>query len=73
MQSKIILDSIVYSDVYHSYNILDVSEFKHYRINRSKLCADKKITLMEWRIFGIRPKGTHKNLMVSYARIFRCF
>ncbi|GHU84731.1 hypothetical protein AGMMS49941_03100 [Deferribacterales bacterium] len=29
-------DSIVYSDYYRSYNALDVSEFKHYRINHSK-------------------------------------
>jgi transposase len=34
-------DSIVYSDGYHSYNVLDVSEFKHYRVNQSKLFSDK--------------------------------
>ena len=34
-------DSIVYSDAFCSYNALDVSEFKHYRINHSKLFADK--------------------------------
>ena len=42
MQNKIIPDSIVYSDACHSYNVLDVSEFKHYRINHSKPCANKK-------------------------------
>lgn len=42
IQKKIIPDSIVYSDSWHSYNVLDTSEFKHYRINHSKLFADKK-------------------------------
>ena len=31
--NKIKPDSIVYTDSYRSYNVLDVSEFKHYRIN----------------------------------------
>ena len=42
IQKQIKPDSIVYSDGYHSYNVLDVSEFKHYRINHSKLFADKQ-------------------------------
>lgn len=32
-------DSIVYSDSFKSYNVLDISEFKHYRINHSKRFA----------------------------------
>lgn len=35
-------DSIVYTDTFRSYNALDVSEFKHYRINHSKLFANKR-------------------------------
>ncbi|MCK5709550.1 MAG: IS1595 family transposase [Deltaproteobacteria bacterium] len=42
IQDKIVPDSIVYSDAYQSYNVLDVSEFKHYRINHSKLFANKQ-------------------------------
>jgi len=34
-------DSIVYADCLSSYDILDVSEFKHKRINHSKLFADR--------------------------------
>lgn len=30
---KVVPDSIVYSDALSSYNVLDVSSFKHYRIN----------------------------------------
>ena len=38
--TKIIPDSIVYSDSFKSYNALDVSEFKHYRINHSELFVE---------------------------------
>jgi transposase len=41
MDNKIVPDSIVYSDTFSAYNVLDVSEFKHYRINHSKLFADR--------------------------------
>lgn len=41
IQEKVIPDSIVYSDCWRGYNALDVAEFKHYRINHSKLFADK--------------------------------
>lgn len=34
-------DSIVYTDTWRSYNVLDVSEFKHHRINHNKLFANK--------------------------------
>ena len=42
IKQKVVPDSIVYSDCWRAYNVLDVSEFKHYRINHSKLFADKK-------------------------------
>jgi transposase len=42
IESKVVPDSIVYSDSWKGYNTLDVSEFKHYRINHSKLFADKQ-------------------------------
>ena len=42
IERKVIPDSIVYSDSWRGYNILDVSGFKHYRINHSKLFADKQ-------------------------------
>lgn len=35
-------DSIVYTDSFLSYNVLNVSEFKHYRINHSELFATNK-------------------------------
>jgi len=41
IREKIKPDSIVYTDCYRSYNALDVSEFKHYRINHSELFVHK--------------------------------
>ena len=41
IREKVRPDSIVYTDYWRGYNALDVSEFKHYRINHSKLFADK--------------------------------
>ena len=35
IREKVIPDSIVYTDAFRSYNVLDVSEFRHYRINHS--------------------------------------
>ena len=33
IETKVIPDSIVYSDCWTGYNVLDVSDFKHYHIN----------------------------------------
>lgn len=41
IRQKVKPDSVVYTDTFRSYNALDVSEFKHYRINHSELFADK--------------------------------
>ena len=35
-------DSIVYTDSWKGYSVLDVSAFKHFRINHSELFADKQ-------------------------------
>jgi transposase len=42
IHQKIVPDSIVYTDTFRSYNALDITHFKHERINHSKLFADKK-------------------------------
>ena len=41
IERKVVPDRIVYSDCWRGYNVLDVSAFKHFRINHSKLFADK--------------------------------
>lgn len=40
IEGKVIPDSIVYTDSWRGYNVLDVSEFKHCRINHSQLFAE---------------------------------
>ena len=40
MKRKIVPDSIVYTDCYSAYNVLDVSDFHHVRINHSRLFAE---------------------------------
>ena len=42
IRCKIRPDSIIYSDCFRSYNALDVSEFKHLRINHSEKFAEQK-------------------------------
>lgn len=42
IEEKVEPDSIVYTDNFRSYNALDVSDFRHHRINHSKLFADKQ-------------------------------
>ncbi len=42
IRDKVIPDSIVYSDCWRAYNALDISEFKHMRINHSKEFVHKQ-------------------------------
>jgi len=42
IDTKVVPDSIVYSDTFSSYNVLDVSRVKYSRINHSKHFADQK-------------------------------
>ena len=42
IEKKVSPDSIVYTDGWRGYNALDVSRFKHYRINHSLLFAEGK-------------------------------
>ena len=40
IREKVKPDSIVYTDTYRSYDVLDVSEFSHFRINHSTHFAE---------------------------------
>src|SRR3954471_13738389 len=42
IREKITPDSIVYTDAFCSYDVLDISEFKHLRINHSVRFADQR-------------------------------
>ena len=41
IKEKVIPDGIIYSDSGCGYHVLDVSEFRRYRINHSRLFADQ--------------------------------
>lgn len=56
IRKKVVPDSIVYSDSFRSYNVLDVSEFYHYRINHSKLFAKNTTTSMILKTFGTKRR-----------------
>jgi transposase len=42
LERKIVPDSIVYSDTFGSYDVLDVAGFRHLRINHAKLFSEEK-------------------------------
>lgn len=42
IREKVMPDLIVYTDALHSYNALDVFEFKHLRVNHSKLFSENR-------------------------------
>ena len=64
IERKVVPDSIVYSDSWWGYNVLDVSDFKHFRINHFKLFANKKNHINGIENFGTRPSITCASLMV---------
>ena len=41
IERKVVPDSIVYSDCWSGYNVLDVSDFKHHRINHFQRFAEQ--------------------------------
>jgi transposase len=55
-------DSVVYTDAYHSYDALDVSEFHHYRINHTEEFADEK-----------RPINGIENFLNQAKRVLRTY
>ena len=42
LKTKVLADSVVYTDSWASYNILDVSGFKHRRVNHSKTFVNRR-------------------------------
>ena len=55
-RSKIVPHSIVYSDSWKGYSVLDVSAFTHFRINHSELFADKQNHINGIENFWIQAK-----------------
>lgn len=51
IREKVKPDSIVYTDFYRSYDVLDVSEFNHFRINHSNLKS--QISILKQLVRGV--------------------
>lgn len=71
IKRKIMPDSIVYTDYYHSYNVLDVGELKHFRINHSPHFSKRKIILIGLKISEIRLKECLENITELIRNPFR--
>lgn len=50
IKRKIMPDSVVYTDCYKSYDVLDVSEFTHHRINHSTHFAERQNHIWDWEL-----------------------
>ncbi|SUT92245.1 Transposase and inactivated derivatives [[Actinobacillus] rossii] len=62
-------DSIVYTDFYRSYDVLDVSEFSHFRINHSTHFAEKQNHINGIENFGVKQNVIYASLMVFLKNI----
>ena len=71
IESKTYPDSIVYTDNFASYDVLDVGHFKHYRINHGTQGVDK-ITSMALKIFGTRRSVICVSLIIFKRLILNC-
>lgn len=66
-------DSIVYSDSFKSYNVLDVSEFKHFRINHRELFAENNNHINGIENFWNQAKRQMKKFNGIPKKNFRLF
>jgi len=57
IREKVRPHSIIYTDTFRAYDVLDVSEFRHVQINHSELLPKTAITLMELRTSGTSQRG----------------
>lgn len=73
IQDRVVPDSIVYTDTFKSYNALDVSDFKHERINHSKLFADKRNHINEIENFWNQAKRHMRKFNGVPKKNFRLF
>ena len=73
IERKVVPDSILYSDCWRSYNMSDASEFKNFRINYSKLFADKKNTSTGTTVSGRKSSAICANLMVLRRSLLAYF
>ena len=70
---KIKPDSIIYSDCWKAYNAIDVTKFRHHRINHSELFADRQNHINGIENFWNQSKRTLRRYNGIPARQFNFF
>lgn len=73
IRNKIRPNSIVYSDAFRSYDVLDVSEFHHVRINHFQLFADQTNQLNGIENFWNQTKRHMRNFNGIPSKHFHLF
>ena len=68
IRARIKPDAVVYSDSFQAYDVLDVSEFRHMRINHREHFADGETISTASRTSGARPNATCAATMASQKR-----
>ncbi|GHS98324.1 hypothetical protein AGMMS50296_5910 [Alphaproteobacteria bacterium] len=74
IKEKVMPDSIVYTDSFKAYHALDVSEFKHYRMNHTQFLADKYNPIKEMENFWNQAKRhlrIFKDIPKEYFYLFQ--
>lgn len=71
IRQRIETDSIVYTDSFRSYDVLDVSEFHHYRINYKEKFGSERSHINGIKNFWNQPNGTW--LLIMASRRATCF
>jgi transposase len=73
MRQRILPDSVVYTDCFGSYDVLDVSEFHHHRINHSKALRSTETTSTGSRTFGTTRNAISLDTTASRKPTFPLF
>jgi transposase-like protein len=73
LKTRVLADSLVYTDSLPSYNFLDIAGFRHRRVNHSKtLSPNAATTSTASRISGTSPSACCANTTASDANISSC-
>jgi transposase-like protein len=74
IRQKVVPDSIVYTDSYPAYDVLDVSEFHHHRIDtQTPMLSIAKSHQRKSRTSGTRPSARSDDTTAFRKPTFRSF
>ena len=71
IREKVMPDSIVYTDSFQVYDVLDVSEFHHRRVTTAKCSSTNEVIISTGlRTFGAKPSGICAASTASLETVF---